>query len=74
MIYPGDSYGKYTFPVAQDRNVGRDWEWVCPKYIPFVSQEAELKQKKPLFAVHWIKGGKYVITGSSEGDIIQWNA
>ena len=75
-IFPHDSYGKFIFPVAHDspQNLpgagGKDWEYVCPKYIPFVSAEAEGKQRKPLFAVQWIKGGKYVLTGSSDGDII----
>lgn len=53
---------------------GKDWESVCPKFIPFVSAESEHKQKNPLFAVTWMKRGKYVLTGSSTGDIIIWNA
>jgi polyadenylation factor subunit 2 len=47
---------------------------VCGKFVPFVSAESEHKQKNPLFAVQWMKGGKYVLTGSSSGDIIIWNA
>ena len=73
MIYPHDSYGKHTYPVTRDTQsnlASKDWECVTPKYIPYVSQEAEGKQKHPLFAVTWMKGGKYVLTGSSSGDII----
>lgn len=78
VIYPQEGYGKFLFPVqrqiSQSVSTGKDWEWVCPKFIPYVSPEAENKQKRPLFAVKWVKGGKYVLTGSSDGEIIQWNA
>jgi hypothetical protein len=42
-----DSYGKFIYPVAHDspQNLpnagGKDWEYICPKYIPFVSSDAE---------------------------------
>ena len=76
-IYPHESYGKLTYPITRDSQpslLTKDWESVCPKFIPYVGAETELKQKSTLFAVTWMKGGKYVLTGSCTGDIIQWNA
>lgn len=73
MIYPSDAYGKHIYPVkrqSQPDVAPRDWEYVTPKYIPFVGPDAESKQKHPLFAVTWMKGGKYLLTGTSSGDII----
>ena len=47
VIYPQEGYGKFLFPVqrqvSQSYSTGKDWEWVCPKFIPYVSPEAENK-------------------------------
>lgn len=46
MLFPHESYGKSIFPVSREtqENVAtRDWESICPKFIPYVSMEAETK-------------------------------
>jgi hypothetical protein len=74
MLFPHESYGKETYPTTRDSaqcsTSAKDWEFVTPKFVQYVGPDAEAKQKQPLFAVMWTKGGKYVLTGSSSGDII----
>ena len=68
-IMPHDSYGRYYFPDMYEAP-GSDWEAAAPQFVA----ESLHKQKHPLFAIKWMKEGKRLITGTSNGDILTWNA
>ena len=66
---PHDSYGRYYFPDRYEAP-GSDWLAAAPQFVA----ESLHKQKHPLFAIKWMKEGKRLITGTSNGDILTWNA